>query len=241
MSTEVEQRAKLFLTSDNEFDNKMSNQIETLGLIKDALSNIKGADGLSPTIDIEEVTTADGRIGHLISVTDARGQQSPFTIYNGVDGLDGLNGLNGIDGLSTFVHRDNTNNCVKFYVTEGTDSPDFDDLTPNAVVYDGTVFDTGNNIQLSDGVLSTKDTQVVTVDCTNLSSFTATDEKIYVLNNISSIELSAEGDSERHFFVVCGDVAPTITTPEEWGIIIFNENQTVEISVLNGKAVAKQW
>ena len=108
----------------------------------------------------------------------------------------------------------------------------------------------GANIQLFNSELSTLDAQIVIVDCSELQSYTISDSKMYYLTNITtgenesfalSVYNTASDKSERHFFVEIGTTAPTISIPASWGTINFDTNKIVEISVLDGKAVSKEW
>lgn len=100
-----------------------------------------------------------------------------------------------------------------------------------------------DNIILNNGMIKTKDSQLVTVDCSTLTSYVVADEKIYILTNPSTLDITVTGNSERHFFVECGATAPSIVLPASWDIPsgTFTANTVVEISVLNGKAVHRIW
>lgn len=78
------------------------------------------------------------------------------------------------------------------------------------------------------------------VDCSALTEYNISDGKIYIFTNIGTLNLTAEGEGEKHFFLEVTDTSE-ITMPNSWTEIVLEAGTLTEVSVLNDKAVYKAW
>jgi hypothetical protein len=83
-------------------DNDKSDIVKAI--IEELPENSGGKDGVSPTVDVEEI---EG--GHRVTITDIDGTES-FDIINGVDGYTPIKGVDYFDGLKgdPFTYEDFT-------------------------------------------------------------------------------------------------------------------------------------
>lgn len=89
MSDEMLERAKLFLTSNEDFEEKMDAQIDVLGLILDALENIRGVSGFSPTITSAGFSDPiTGDTGVELTITNHNSPSQTVRLKNGVTPTD---------------------------------------------------------------------------------------------------------------------------------------------------------
>lgn len=84
------------------------------------LATLKGADGISPTITVSNITG-----GYRLIIKDVNGIQY-IDILNGVGGSDGGDGINGTDGFSPIVEVTPINGGHRVSITDAAETKIFD-------------------------------------------------------------------------------------------------------------------